>query len=157
MIVRIGTNLAARLFDAAVLTPLCWGHGRIGAGMWPPLEAGCRTVTRLAGRVASPLLLVAEGSTLRTVMMLIDLAEGIFGITGEWEILDQKTAVRRVPRCPFAAKLRDRNTTQFCTILGRAIGEEFMAGLSPGGNLSFEIRSTISCGGECCEYVVRRR
>ena len=157
MMMHIGTKLAARLFDAAVLTPLCWGHGRIGAGMWPPLEVGCRSVTRLAGRIASPLALLARGSTLGPAMMFVDLAEGIFGITGEWEIVDDATVIRRVPSCPFAAKLRDKNTTEFCTILGLALGEGFMAGFGPRGTLSFEIRSTISCGGACCEYVVKRR
>ena len=146
-------KISALVFDAAVLVPLKIAHRIGGDSIWPPLEAVTAISSRAAGGVLRPVIGAENKAALPVATVLMDRIEGLLGIEGEWEMLDERSAVRKVRSCPFAGRLH--GSSQFCTLLGGAMGRESVAGLYPGREVVFEVRRTLSQGEPFCEYFLR--
>jgi len=108
---------------------------------------------RVAGGVLRPVIAAEKKEALYVATVLMDRIEGFLGIKGAWEVLDERSAVRKVHACPFARRLH--GSSQFCTLLGGAMGRESVAGLYPGREVVFEVRRTLSQGEPFCEYFLR--
>ncbi len=146
-------KISALIFDAAVLVPLKIVHRIGGDSIWPPLEAVTAISSRVAGGVLRPVIGADNKAALPVAIVLMDRIEAFLGIEGTWEMLDEKSAVRKVRACPFAGRLH--GSSQFCTLLGGAMGRESVAGLYPGREVVFEVRRTLSQGEPFCEYFLR--
>lgn len=85
-------------------------------------------------------------------MRLVDQADGLAGIVGEWKLVEPTQAVKRITQCPLADELQD--IPAFCTRLGVAMGEEAFRAYAPNTPFSYVIPRTLSQGDSCCEYVL---
>jgi hypothetical protein len=145
------SRLVGGVFAASVLAPLRLASRVLSEQqIWPVLEWLGKRVAAAAAHLTRPAL---DGGPhrLQNAMDFVHLAESLVGIEGEWEIVDQSTAVRRVHRCPHARRLS--RTTGFCTRLGAALGQGLSEALVDDRDaVRFEVRSTLSQGHACCEY-----
>jgi hypothetical protein len=87
------------------------------------------------------------------MMRLTDLADGLIGVSGEWQIRDDEYATKSIPRCPIAEQLQA--TPGFCTHLGVIMGEEAFKRYAPEYEIEYEIPTTISQGHAKCQYILR--
>ena len=147
------TRAVAVAFEGTVLLPMRLAHAVTGDALWPPVEAVTAVSTRAVGTATRRLLSPDGKEALSLSIALMDRAEALFGIEGAWERLDETSAVKRVPTCPFADRLH--RTHRFCTLIGGAMGREFVAALYPDREVVFEVRKTLSQGSPFCEYYLR--
>lgn len=138
------------LFSIGVLGPIRVGSALLPEAIWTPLERLSLVAAGAAARAARPFLTEPGQHPLQAAMRFVDLAEGLVGIQGEWEVVDQHTAVRRVHHCPHARGLR--RTSEFCTRMGLVLGQSLSQQLVDDPSVHFEVVNTLSQGHECCEY-----
>lgn len=143
-------NLSLRLFDTFVLRPITFADRFLGQGVWDPLDKAFATLSRTAGRVLRSSLSTEGPHSLSAAMELVDRCEGWVGVKGTWEIVDERTVLRKVPDCPFLKRLSGNPT--FCTRLGLTMGKEALCTAFPDQTIDFEIQSTLSQGDPCCTY-----
>jgi len=148
MIPSIVSRPLGSLFAAIMLDPIRLGSAVMPHAIWPPLAWISHHVAWGAARASRPFL--PRGHLLAAAMGFVHLAESVVGIEGQWETLDERTAVRRVHHCPHAARLG--RTTQFCTDMGEALGQGLSEALVDDPSVRFEVIRTRSQGHPCCEY-----
>jgi len=147
----IRERMSAGLFDRFVLHPITLAGRLLGDGAWNSMDRITARLSRAAGRAMRARRGAAgEPHALSGAMALVDRCEGWVGIRGGWEIVDERTVLRKVPHCPFLNRLS--GSSAFCTRLGLTMGKEALAGAFPGQAIEFDILSTLSQGDPCCTY-----
>ncbi len=152
---RMLEKVSAGLFSRFVLGPINLADRFLGEGIWDPLDRTTQTLSRAAGRILRSSLSPKGTHPLSAAMDLVDRCEGWVGVRGDWEIVDDRTVLRKVPECPFLHRLSGRPT--FCTRLGLTMGREALASAFPDQGIEFEILSTLSRGDDCCTYRLHLR
>jgi len=148
-------RVSSRCFDTLVLLPITVAHRRLGEDIWNPLDRVAGLLSRYAGLILGPIISGSGEHKLSSAMELIDRVEALVGVRGSWEILDDKTVLRKVPSCPFAERLS--RSSSFCMRLGVTMGQQALSHAFPEKQIDFEILSTISNGDPCCSYRIRLR
>ena len=149
-------RFSALLFDTLVLRPIILADRFLGERVWDPLDRVTGTLSRTAGKALRSAASTAAGShPLSAAMDLIDRCEAMVGARGGWEVVDEKTVLRKVPDCPFLPRLSGNPT--FCRRLGLTMGREALATAFPGQRIDFEILGTLSGGDPCCTYRLQLR
>jgi len=143
------------LFDQLVLRPITLAGARMGERAWVPMDRATAALSRLAGAVLARRPRPGGGHPLAAAMELVDRCEAWVGIHGGWEIVDERTVLRKVPRCPFRERLS--GSSAFCTRLGLTMGREALSAAFPRQAIDFQILSTLSQGHDCCTYRLHLR
>jgi len=92
---------------------------------------------------------------LRGLACLVDLADGLIGVEGEWVEQGPERMVKHVYYCPCALLLQQM--PDFCTRLGLKMGEAAFQAYAPGLPVRYAITRTISRGDPYCEYILAMR
>ena len=148
-------TLSSRLFDTFVLHPITMADRFLGKGAWDSLDKATGTLSRAVGRILRTSLSAEGPHSLSAAMELVDRCEGWVGVKGTWEIVDERTVLRKVPDCPFLKRLSGKPT--FCTRLGLTMGKETLCTAFPDQKIDFEIQSTLSQGDPSCTYRLHLR
>lgn len=148
--VRMLEKVSAELFSSFVLGPINLADRFFGEGIWDPLDRTTQALSRMVGKALRSTLSQEGPHPLSPAMDLVDRCEGWVGVRGAWEVVDDRTVLRRVTECPFLKRLSGLPT--FCTRLGLTMGKEALASAFPDQKIDFEILSTLSGGDACCTY-----
>ena len=145
--------ISEKFLSYLVIKPIRLAHLAFGNRIWPPLEQLAAVVGHIAGTLAAPILnhRYAREHSLSPIMHFVDIVEGSLGVQGDHEIIDAHKAKKVVHACPYAQELQ--SISEFCTRLGCIAGQKAFNRINPA--VEYEIRSTISQGDSCCEYVYR--
>jgi len=143
-------RISAGLFDQLVLRPITLAGRLLGEDAWRAMDRATESLSRQAGKWMKRRLSAEGPHPLSSAMELVDRCEGWVGIQGSWEIVDERTVLRRVPHCPFLHRLS--GSPAFCNRLGLTMGREALAAAFPNREIDFEILSTLSNGNDCCTY-----
>jgi hypothetical protein len=86
------------------------------------------------------------------MLWLVDRADGLLGIRGDWQLAGPARAVKRITYCPLAGDLQA--VPAFCTRLGVVMGQAAFRTYAPNVPFNYNIPQTLSQGGPYCEYVL---
>lgn len=141
---------ASAIFEHGFLRPAGAGAALLGEGLWQRLEPVGGWLAWGCAAASAPFLRELGPHPLAAAVGFIELAESLVGIRGDWEIVDERVALRHVHHCPFAA--RGRVPVAFCWRLGLRLGQQLVRPLAGPGGIDFSMLATISRGEPTCEY-----
>ena len=131
---------------------LNWTTRRGGERAWVGWELVPKILASLTGRFAR-LLCWDDRSALEGIMKLTDLADGLIGATGEWQLEGDSCAIKTIMHCPLAEQLT--STPEFCTNLGVIMGQEAYKTYTPNLQVDYKIPTTLSQGHISCQYIIK--
>lgn len=116
--------------------------------VWERVTVALASVVGNITRVMRP----AGERPIEGMMGLVDWADSLIGVEGDWRKADPTHAVKRIAHCPLAGQLR--MVPGFCTRLGVKMGKAALRAYAPQIRVEYAIPKALSKGDLYCEYLL---